>query len=1090
MKLYYTAIRNDISSFLIEQAKQAANEGKRVFYIAPNSLSFEKERAVLQGLDREATFDIMVTRFEQMARYLTLNQGEHARPLDDLGLSMLLFRVLSQFQEEELKVYGKLKQDMHFIQQVLDLYKELQTSNIRIEELEWLDSGEKKTDLIRILSAFEANLQQGALTAGSKLTSFRKVVESGQLDQELQSVTLVVDGFTRFSAEEEALITALNGRVADIHIGVYASQKAYRSSYIEGNLYQASVEFLRHLAQRFQTKPVYVGSEQVRDALGAISSKIESYYDFSAQEKLLEEETAALTIWQATNQKEEIEALARSIRQQLYEGVRYKDIVVLLGDVEGYRLQLGTLFDKYDIPYYLGQAEEMSHHPLVHVIESLERIKRYNFRREDVLNLLKTGLYGELSQGELDYFEHYLVFADIQGRTKFSKDFSVNHRERYDLEALNRTRQAVLPPLLDFLKAQPQSGTSLLQKFLTFIESIQLRDNLAQLAAQFDEKQQEKEEQVWKSFCHILEEMQEIVGHEKLHVTDFLTLLRSGMQASQYRTVPATVDVVNVKGYDLIAPHTAKYVYAIGLSQSHFPKTSPTKSLLTDDEKGAINAHLGEEAHFYLPSQEQLKKNHFVFLSLINAATEHLVLSSPQLYHETEESLSPYLKLLIEMGIPVQEKGRKQALHQQEDLVHYKHLLSRIIEWNRLEFDQEWDRQERTFWSVAIRYLRKKMEQAHLSLPPLSHQPVSQPLSKETLACLYPLEKPVVLSASSLTDFYQNEYLYFIKHVLGLQEQESIHPDARSHGNFLHRIFERVSMDQEAIPFDEKLTRAIALTRQEKPFVAFYGEEASSQFSEEILIDIARSTSLVFREESPVRVLANEAVFGKGEGHLLPLAEGHQLKITGKIDRIDMLEAQPALGIVDYKSGPQTFKIDRFYHGLSPQLVTYIAAVKELSDGQSTDTVFGAMYLHMLDPIVRLTDTKQSGQVLAEAYKSLVYKGLFMEEESHLLNHFYQKTKSSLYSQEELATLLAYNQHLYQEAGNRIVNGQFAINPYTEDGKSVAGEQLKHVTGFEANLHLGQARHLVKGGKKEDWLQRMKETLSSSQSTEQERADK
>ena len=38
---------------------------------------------------------------------------------------------------------------------------------------------------------------------------------------------------------------------------------------------------------------------------------------------------------------------------------------------------------------------------------------------------------------------------------------------------------------------------------------------------------------------------------------DFSALVLSGMQLSQYRTVPATVDVVTVQSYDLIEPLTA-----------------------------------------------------------------------------------------------------------------------------------------------------------------------------------------------------------------------------------------------------------------------------------------------------------------------------------------------------------------------------------------------------------------------------------------------------------------------------------------------------------------------------------------------------
>ena len=94
------------------------------------------------------------------------------------------------------------------------------------------------------------------------------------------------------------------------------------------------------------------------------------------------------------NQKEEVAQVAKSIRQLLADGKRYKDILVLLGDEESYKLHVGQIFRKFDIPYYFGKEESMSSHPLVEFVDSLERIKRYNYRAEDLLNLVKSGLYG------------------------------------------------------------------------------------------------------------------------------------------------------------------------------------------------------------------------------------------------------------------------------------------------------------------------------------------------------------------------------------------------------------------------------------------------------------------------------------------------------------------------------------------------------------------------------------------------------------------------------------------------------------------------------------------------------------------------
>ena len=44
----------------------------------------------------------------------------------------------------------------------------------------------------------------------------------------MSNTVLVIDGFTRFSAEEEALVALLNDKCHQIVVGTYTSQKAYK----------------------------------------------------------------------------------------------------------------------------------------------------------------------------------------------------------------------------------------------------------------------------------------------------------------------------------------------------------------------------------------------------------------------------------------------------------------------------------------------------------------------------------------------------------------------------------------------------------------------------------------------------------------------------------------------------------------------------------------------------------------------------------------------------------------------------------------------------------------------------------------------
>ena len=510
------------------------------------------------------------------------------------------------------------------------------------------------------------------------------------------------------------------------------------------------------------------------------------------------------------------------------------------------------------------------------------------------------------------------------------------------------------------------------------------------------------------------------------------------------------------------------------MTQSHFPKVGQNKSLLSDEERSRINEATDEHRSLDIVTQSNSQRGHFVAMSLFNAASEQLVLSQPQILNETQDDMSVYLKELLDLDLPLVEKGRNRFEAKGDQIGNYKDLLSTVIALNSSHLDADLDKETQTFWSVAVRYLRKRLDKDQVLIPNVIDDVTTTKVDNQVMQLVFPGEEPLKLSASALTTFYNNQYLYFLRYVLGLEELESIHPDARHHGTYLHRVFERVMGDSSSENFDDKLEKAIAQTNQEQPFEILYTEDQESRLSRQILEDIARSTASVLRDNAAVKVEREEAKFD--------LLLANSIKITGIIDRVDRL-TDGALGVVDYKSGKNVFDIQKFYNGLSPQLVTYLEALRQTYKVDA-DQLFGAMYLHMQDPQLNLAQFGLD-KLAAQAHKELTYKGLFVASETeHLAGGNYDLQKTVTYDKEDLETLLDYNIKLFTDAAEIIRSGNFAVNPYTEDGKSVQGDQIKAITHFEADRHMGQARKLLRlpsKGKKEAYLELMTKDEDNNQ---------
>ena len=262
-----------------------------------------------------------------------------------------------------------------------------------------------------------------------------------------------------------------------------------------------------------------------------------------------------------------------------------------------------------------------------------------------------------------------------------------------------------------------------------------------------------------------------------------------------------------------------------------------------------------------------------------------------------------------------------------EDMGSYHSLLSSLVpitsraRWVRLSKIWPLSRFWRVWW--------EKLEQQGLENPALPISPSSKQLTKDTLQALYPADKEFYLSTSGLTEFYRNEYSYFLRYVLGLQEELRLRPDARSHGNFLHRIFERALQFPDEDSFDNRLEQAIQETSQEREFEAIYQESLEAQFTKEVLLDVARTTGHILRHNPAIETIKEEANFGGKDQAFIQLDNGRSVFVRGKVDRIDRLKADGAIGVVDYKSSLTQFQFPHFFNGLNSQLPTYLAALKE-----------------------------------------------------------------------------------------------------------------------------------------------------------------
>ncbi|MDR0297914.1 MAG: ATP-dependent nuclease subunit B, partial [Streptococcaceae bacterium] len=113
MRILTTKITGNLEELLLNEVKQALSADKKVYYIVPSSLSFEKEKTLIKELSKDcytALFDFVVTRFKRLPYYFDKEYKSKGKiELSQNGQIMLFESVLMTLDETEIPYFSSFK---------------------------------------------------------------------------------------------------------------------------------------------------------------------------------------------------------------------------------------------------------------------------------------------------------------------------------------------------------------------------------------------------------------------------------------------------------------------------------------------------------------------------------------------------------------------------------------------------------------------------------------------------------------------------------------------------------------------------------------------------------------------------------------------------------------------------------------------------------------------------------------------------------------------------------------------------------------------------------------------------------------------
>lgn len=1141
---------------LLQQAMAKAPHD-RFFYLIPNHIKFGTEVGVLSALKTATAADqpfyaqnrLQVFSFTRLAWYFMKNTAYYQLPrLDQAGLNMLVTQLL-QVHQTELTIFRGEQQQVGFVAMVAGQLVALQQAQLTPALLADViadlpqdanqDLVAKLHDLQVLYPDFVTAFKQRYLANTDLLTTLADYLQQISL----ADTHFIIAGYNQMTGQEQRLVQVLMAQSQSVVLDLMLDQPAATTVPDPQSLFFKPAQLYHQLYQFARQRQIPVLMDvRTKPARTADLLAVEQYWQASTDGTATPAaapltDPASLQIITAPNRYRELQQVATRIRQLVAKkGYRYRDFLVMTRHLTPYETILAPIFKAQQIPYFADLTHQMADHPLLELITALFNIQRRYYRYQDMMRLLKTELLRPQDltvaayRQAVDLTENMVLKYGFEGQQwlrqedwqfyRFADhDFGVETTADQQItEQVNQIRHYVKATLPAFFEkmAAADTGTAAITILYQFLVQQGVPQRLMawrdQALAVGDLTTAAEPEQVWQTFCKLLDEYVDLLGAQPFVAADFLATLTAGFNGASYAQIPSTLDQVLVSETGIVQGAPRKIVFIIGATDQVMPDRQVQEQLLSDQDQERLAPYLPATMQLSESLTQRFAGEAFLnYLAFLNAQ-EQLIFTCPELDDAGALQLSPYVQRLQQQFQVEPQAVPAPTLTSpvQPYLGAPRVVLSELVQIVRQA------QSEKTplpaVWRLLYQEIRRQPALAALSdqaLAGLTYHNEPEPLRPEIVQGLY--GKLINTSISKLEEFYQNQYAYFLKYGLKLQERDVFQLSPASTGEFYHAALDQLltqikaqgqSIAQLAPAAIDKLVTQICQDLQAQPQFQILKSSNRMAYLAKQLVQTVRQMGFAMRQQgqrTKMEPLQTEVLFGHvgSDQGLQPLRfelpNQKVVQVRGKIDRIDqlVLPGERYLGIVDYKSSAHQFNFRDAYYGLALQMLTYLTAVMQnvstlTGADQQTVQPAGAVYLHLQNPKLKLQDVlKQSfDEAVLAANK---YDGILLNDENLLaaldedlaaartghspvyplqktISHGYASRDSKLVTSQELDLLLAHNAALIKAAGTAIFAGADALNPvkWPDQHTALQYSPYQPIFQFDAMLPENQYNQLDK----------------------------
>ncbi len=979
-------------------------DGPRLLFIVPEQAALQAERSLIDDPKLGGAHRAEVMGFRRLAQRITAGAvAAGPTALSPNGRAMTLRYVLGRLGDR-LQYYRRVDRLGGFVNRLAHTIGEFFDEAVEPDDLSAAVArcgddplrSRKLVDLHLIYAAYLEHLGDSRLDPSQHLAVARRHVRTTPW---LRGAEIWVDGFAGFTRQEALLLAELAGVAACIEVTAMADPRAVATALrstrplprdaadlfaktvrtclnLRDEFLRAGAELLVPLLLQPARSPRFAGSPQL--------ARLEA--DFLTGTVITAAagpvEPVAVELVALPDRRVEVDyAVSRVCEwvQRSDRPLRYRDIALIVRDLEPYHDLLGVALSDRNIPFFIDRRRPTAHHPLVELLRGLAVAAAESLSVESVRVLLKTGLLG-IDEESADELENFILAHGIAGYDVWTggdweptpEEARVGFRdkplpdpspaERRQAERVNVTRRALLDRLsawLEFARsARSAIGREWARQLAQAMQRLNVAGRLESWAAAAEDDGDldaaEEHRQVWRDTVGFIDDLADALGDQELTIAELASVLEAGLSQFTLGLAPPMLDQVLVGAIERSRHPEIKAVVILGSNDTAFPHTGSEDSILNDDDRDFLAAG---GLRVGTPQRQRILEERLLTYVAVTRASEAVVLTYPLADEQGRElRVSPFADDLRAACPHLAERAVVDPLvtRQTWPLLSSSDLAAALaMEFRHRPTDPGPDGDVRRGWNDiyeaarADEQLRGCVGHALSSLTYTNRARLSPDLVRRMVT------GPLNVSVSQLERFAACPFQHFADYSLKLRERRLAEVQAVDLGKVHHAILEdfidRLVEGNEPLGrLDEqaalgRLAESADRVTLRPPMQGAYSLAREAYLLRRGREDLARVVQAQRRVEAlgRFRSRGTEVPFGMPDEPArkpgLPALEidtpaGRRVRLRGYIDRVDLAELGDELlgAVVDYKRTPdKRLELAKVYHGLSLQLLGYLLVLAE-----------------------------------------------------------------------------------------------------------------------------------------------------------------